>query len=57
MIKGYYTMILRMINMDAFDRAFQKCSKDEQETILKMTPQEFSKALLQSFKVRDTDGD
>lgn len=57
MIKGYYTMILRMINMDAFDRAFQQCSKDEQEAILKMTPQEFSKALLQSFKVRDTDGD
>ena len=38
--------------MDAFDKAFQKCSKDEQEAILKLTPKEFAEELCKSFKIK-----
>ena len=37
--------------MDAFDRAFQKCNKKEQEAILKLTAEEFSKELCKSFNI------
>ena len=39
--------------MDAFDRAFQKCSKEEQDAILRMTPDEFAKELARSFRIGD----
>lgn len=37
--------------MDAFDRAFLKCSKEEQDQILSMTAEEFSKELCESFNI------
>ena len=37
--------------MDAFDRAFQKCNKKEQEAILKLTAEQFSKDLCKSFNI------
>jgi len=37
--------------MDVFDKAFQKCNKKEQETILKMSAEEFGKELCESFNI------
>lgn len=37
--------------MDAFDKAFQKCNKKEQQQILSMTAEEFSKELCKSFNI------
>lgn len=39
--------------MDAFDYAFSKCSKEEQDAILRMTPEEFAKELARSFGLGD----
>lgn len=39
--------------MDAFDRAFQKCSKDEKEAILALSPEEFAKEFLKSLRGDD----
>ena len=36
--------------MDAFDKAFQKCTVEEQELILSMTAEEFARDLLRTFK-------
>lgn len=41
----------RWIIMDAFDRAFQKCNKKEQEQILSMTAEQFAKDLCKSFNI------
>jgi len=41
--------------MDAFDRAFQKCSKEGQDAILRLTPEEFAKELARSFGIGDED--
>ena len=37
--------------MYAFDKAFQKCNKKEQEAILKLTAEQFSKDLFKSFNI------
>ena len=37
--------------MDAFDRAFQKCNKKEQDQILSMTAEQFAKDLCKSFNI------
>lgn len=42
-------------NMDAFDKAFVKCNKKEQEQILSLTPEEFAQDLLKSLKKKTED--
>ena len=37
--------------MDAFDKAFQKCNKQEQKAILSMTAEQFAKDLCESFNI------
>lgn len=37
--------------MDIFDRAFQKCNKQEQEQILKLTAEEFAEELCKTFNI------
>lgn len=43
--------------MDAFDRAFMRCSKEEQEQILSMSAEDFARDLLRTFKHEDGDSD
>lgn len=43
--------------MDAFDRAFLKCNKEEREAILKMTAEEFSRELCKSFNISQDKND
>ena len=39
--------------MDAFDKAFLKCTAEEQELILSMSAEEFARDLLRTFKKGD----